>query len=326
MSYVDLHRQFVTDIDAEMDAVLESLGPSSESVRNAMSGLLRHQQMKYPLSVLPMLVHAVDRGDPGPAAPLSAVHLLWWTSACYLDDLADGQEVRTPDGLDGNAALLAAVIMGQSLAFRVVQSQRLPETMRNALTAEIAGGWIDAVEGQMRDMRGDLEGAGRNSVADAYRRKSGAPFRMITAMAAIWAGADGRRIQLWREFGDVFGVLWQLFNDQEDILSGRNEDLRNGTVTYLLACAVEEAASGATEHVLALCAAARTSGRARQDLTKVLLAPAVLRRYRKDLGTFRDEAHRLLGELGGDETYLTALRDLVDQAAGMHLEAASKAL
>ncbi|MFJ1602268.1 hypothetical protein ACIOHS_02655 [Streptomyces sp. NPDC088253] len=28
-----------------------------------------------------------------------------------------------------------------------------------------------------------------------------------------------------RDFGDVFGILWQMFNDQEDMLSGRNEKL-----------------------------------------------------------------------------------------------------
>ena len=54
-------------------------------------------------------------------------------------------------------------------------------------------------------------------------------------------------------------------------------------------------------------------------LRATLLAPAVLRRFEKDLTAFRDDAHRVLDELGGDETYLPALRQLVDQAAGMYL-------
>ncbi|MPY64143.1 polyprenyl synthetase family protein [Streptomyces spongiae] len=321
LSYVELHRQISGDIDAALDAALDALGTESESVRNAIAGLVRHQQMKYPLSVLPLLVHAAETGAPEPAVPLSAVHLLWWTSACYLDDLADNQVTGTPEGLGAHEALLAAVVAGQALPIRIVQAQPVPDAVRNALTAEIVNCWFPAVEGQLRDLRGDTEGAAREAVASAYRGKSGAPFAMITAMAAIWAGVDSGRIRLWREFGDVFGILWQLFNDQEDILSDRNEDLRNGTVTYLLACALEEAPPGARGRVLDLSGAARSSERARQDLTELLLAPAVLRRYREDLDTFRDEAYRVLGELGGHEEPLAALRQLVDQSAALYLRA-----
>jgi heptaprenyl diphosphate synthase len=276
--------------------------------------------MKYPLSVLPLLVHAAETGAPGPAVPLSAVHVLWWTSACYLDDLADsGHGGNIPDGLGADEALLASVLSGQALAIRVVQAQHIPDAMRNALTGEIVNCWIAAVEGQLRDLRGDLGRASRDSVVEAYRGKSGAPFGMITAMAAILAGAGQERTESWRAFGDVFGILWQLFNDQEDILSGRNEDLRNGTVTYLLACALHEATPGTRERLLGLSAAARSSEQAGEELLAHLRAPAVLRRYEKDLSGFRDEAYRVLGELGGDEAYLPALRQLVDQSAGMYL-------
>lgn len=321
LSYVELHRQISGDIDAVLDATLDSLGPESESVRNAIAGLLRHQQMKYPLSVLPLLVHAAETGAPEPAVPLSAVHLLWWTSACYLDDLADNQVAGMTEGLGVNEALLAAVVGGQALPIRIVQAQPVPDAVRNALTAEIVNCWFPAVEGQLRDLRKDTEGAAREAVVTAYRGKSGAPFAMITAMAGIWAGADSERVRLWREFGDVFGILWQLFNDQEDILSGRNEDLLNGTVTYLLACALEEASPRARRHVLDLSGAARSSAPARQELTDLLLAPTVLRTYQNDLDTFRDEAYHILGELGGRQAPLAALRQLVDQSAGLYLRA-----
>lgn len=319
LSYLDLHRQVASDIDAEIAAALENLGPSSAAVRKSISGLLGHQQMKYPLSVLPLLVHAAETGTPGPAVPLSAVHVLWWTSACYLDDLADGHGAHTPDGLGTDEALLASVLSGQALPIRVVQAQSVPDAVRNALTGEIVNCWIDAVEGQLRDLRGDVENASRGAVVAAYRGKSGAPFGMITAMAAILSGAGSERTERWREFGDVFGILWQLFNDQEDLLSGRDEDLLNGTVTYLLACALEETPPESRASLVELSGAARSSEQARAELRALLLAPAVLRRFEKDLSAFRDEAYRLLDELGGDETYLPALRQLVDQAAGMCL-------
>jgi hypothetical protein len=319
LAYADLHKRIAAEIDAEIEHALEELGPAATAVRRSIAGLLGHQRMKYPLSVLPLLVHGAETGAPEPAVPLSAVHVLWWTSACYLDDLADGHGAHTPQGLGADEALLAAVLSGQALPIRVVQAQSLSDTLRNALTGEIVNCWIGAVEGQLRDLRGDLGAARPDTVVEAYRGKSGAPFAMITAMAAILAGADHDRTELWREFGDVFGVLWQLFNDQEDLLSGRDEDLRNGTVTYLLACALDEASPGTRARLVELSVAARESEPARGELRARLLAPAVLHRYEKDLGAHRDEAYRVLDRLGGHAHHVSALRQLVDQSAGMYL-------
>ncbi|WP_055494089.1 polyprenyl synthetase family protein [Streptomyces sp. TP-A0356] len=314
-SYLDLHRAFSADIEAELEAVLAPLDDSARSVRDAVGELLRHQQMKYPLSVLPLLVHGVETGSPGPALPLSAVHVLWWTSACYLDDLADGHGAHSPAGLSVHEALLAAIVTGHVLPLRALCSPRVPEPVRGAMTAEVLDCGIVAAEGQLGDMRGELERVSRHSVLAAYRGKSGAPFGMITAMAATLSEVPDERRDLWREFGYVFGVLWQIFNDQEDITSGRNEDLLNGTVTYLLVCALEEAPPEARSRILDLHATARTSDAARSALIGILLDPDVLTRYEKDLHQFRDEAHRILDELGGHGTYLSLLRQLVDETS-----------
>lgn len=320
LSYLDLHRELSQDIDAEIAAALERLGPASASTRTAVTKLLEQRKLRHPLSVLPLLVHGAETGFPGPAVPISAVHLLWWTSACYVDDLADGNGAAALDGLTENEALLASVIAGNALPLHIIQSQRVPQAVHGELLTEIVNGWILAADGQIEDMRGDAAAATRGSVIETYRGKSGAPFGMITAMAAILSGTKCERVRLWREFGYVFGILWQLFNDQEDILSGRDEDLLNGTVTYLLACAVEDAAPESRAHLLDLCAAAGRSPQARRELAGLLRAPAVLTRYRADIDDHRDEAHRILDELGGDEVYLPVLRQLVDHSARTLLE------
>ncbi|WP_338145838.1 polyprenyl synthetase family protein [Streptomyces scabichelini] len=314
-SYLDLYQRFSADIDTEMEAGIERLGPSSNAVKNAVGKLLQHQKFKYPLQVLPLLVHAAETGNPRPAVPLSAIHVLWWTSACYLDDLADGQGTSVSGALGESEALLASIISGNTLPLHIIQSQQVPDSVRNALTAELTTCWIVGTEGQLSDLRRDVGEATRNSVVTTYRGKSGAPFGMITAMGAILAGAEHERIRMWREFGTVFGILWQLFNDQEDILSGRNEDLRNGTVTFLLACAIEASSAGTKEEILNLHAASRTSEPARSQLTKKLLAPPVLHQYGEDLNRFREDAQRILTELGGDGNYVPVLRRLVDESA-----------
>lgn len=320
MSYLDLHREVSQDIDAEIETALERLGPLAATTRNSVAKLLEHRKLRHPLSVLPLLAHAIETGNPGPAIPLSAVHLLWWTSACYLDDLADADGASISGELTENEALLASVITGNALPLQIILSQELPESARSALITEILNGWIIGVDGQIDDMRGDIGSASRKSVIETYRGKSGAPFGMITAMAAIFSGTTAERVELWREFGYVFGILWQIFNDQEDILSGRDEDLLNGTVTYLLASVLEDTAPGSRDHILRLCAAAGRSYQARAELASLLRTPVALDRYRAEIDGFRAEAYRILDELGGDETYLPVLRHLVDHASQMLLE------
>ncbi|MER6612660.1 polyprenyl synthetase family protein [Streptomyces xantholiticus] len=320
MSYLDLHQKFAADIDAETENTLERLGPAAGELQNAVAGLLRHQKFKYPLSVLPLLVHGAETGASGPAVPLAVVHDLWWTSACYLDDVADGNSSIVASGaMSADAALLASVVTGHVLPIHVLRSLPVPEPIRGALTDEALACAAAAAEGQLVDLRGDAVGAAPESVLDAYRGKSSAPFGMITAMAAILAEADTDRTGLWRDFGSVFGVLWQLFNDQEDMLSGRNEDLLNGTVTYLLACALDGGSPAPAERILALHADARESTAARCELAGLLRAPANLDRYGRELAAFRDEAHRVLTELDGDTEYVPVLRQLVDRSSRLLL-------
>ncbi|MFK0253228.1 polyprenyl synthetase family protein [Streptomyces sp. NPDC090445] len=337
MTYADLHRRVSLDIEAEIQAAIAGLVPASgagttkSAAKSAVTKLLRHQKLRHPLSVLPMLVHGIETGNTAPAVPLSALHVLWWTSACYLDDLADAHAPKAdpqaapppPPAIDRNEGLLASVLSGTVLPLRIIRSLPAPTAVHDLLTAEIATGWAVGTEGQLTDIDSDPARATPQSVITAYRGKSGGPFSMITAMAAILAGSDSTRVGLWREFGYVFGILWQIFNDQEDILSGRNEDLLNGTATYLLTCTLEDSRGpGAREHLLALSAAARNSGPARAELARILLSPAALHRYAADLAAFRADAHRILGVLGGDERYLPVLRHLVDHAGAMLLQPA----
>ncbi|MEU4121935.1 polyprenyl synthetase family protein [Streptomyces virginiae] len=321
MSYLDLHRKVAQDIDAEIETALDRLGPIATTTKNSVAKLLEQRKLRHPLSVLPLLAHAIETGNPGPAVPLSAVHLLWWTSACYLDDLADANGASISGELTEDEALLASVITGNALPIQIILAQDLPDAAHGALITEILNGWIIGVDGQIEDMRGDIGGASRKSVVETYRGKSGAPFGMITAMAAIFSGTTDERIELWREFGYVFGILWQIFNDQEDILSGRDEDLLNGTVTYLLASVLEDASPLSREHILGLCAAAGRSHQARAELAGILRTPLALDRYRAEIDAFRAEAYRILDELGGDQAYQPVLRNLVDHASQMLLEA-----
>lgn len=177
LTFVDLHRQVSADIDAEMELALDQLGPASEAVKASVVKLLRHQRLRHPLSVLPMLVHGVETGTLRPALPISALHVLWWTSACFLDDLADGHGAPLSAGLTQNEAVLASVISGTILPLRIIHSIPAPAPVHSALTAEIATGWTVGTEGQLRDIRADADNATRKSVIAAYRGNPAARSR-----------------------------------------------------------------------------------------------------------------------------------------------------
>ncbi|MGW0928280.1 polyprenyl synthetase family protein [Streptomyces sp. NPDC002644] len=354
LTYQELHAGHAEGIRAELAAALELTGPPGSLLRTSCEELLRRQPMRYPLSVLPLAVHGAETGDPEPALPLAAVHLLWWTAACRMDDLADAEALSGRGSGTGPAsgpeAALTTLAVGTLLPLRLLDSPRLPSAVRRDLGAELTSCGLAAVAGQLADLGGGRGEPRRDAVLATYRGKSGAPFAMITAMAALLAGAGRARTALWREFGDVFGVLWQLFNDQEDITSGRHEDLRNGTVTHLLACAAECAPPRDAARLRVLRPVARTSPEAREELLAVLLREPVLDRFRRDLDAYRATAHGVLDRLAepatgaapetepaptpatgtapetgadsGAETgaegrarYLACLRDLVDQAS-----------
>jgi heptaprenyl diphosphate synthase len=319
LTYQDLHAGHADAIEAEVAAALEAAGPPGELLRTSCEELLDGQPMRYPLSVLPLAVHGAETGDPEPALPLAAVHLLWWTAACRMDDLAD-REAAAEHGAAGPEAALTTLAVGTLLPLRLLGSARLPGPVRRPLTAELTSCGLAAVAGQLADLRGGSRGVpGTQEVLAAYRGKSGAPFAMITAMAALLAGADDGRTSLWREFGDHLGILWQLFNDQEDITSGREEDLANGTVTHLLACAAESASPEDATRIDRLRAAARSSAQARAELRSMLLSGPVLERFRRELEGRRVLARKILDRLAGREPYASCLHDLIGQASRLAL-------
>ncbi|QCX82642.1 Polyprenyl synthetase (plasmid) [Streptomyces sp. YIM 121038] len=320
LAYQGLYRGVASEIDKTLAAALDKLPVhTSPSTKEAVTELLAERELAYPLCVLPMIAYAAETGTPRPAAPLSAIHVLWWTSACYLDDLADGHHPIKTGSLSGNEALLAATAAGHSLPLQVIQDLDISPSEHKALITEFISGWTIGIEGQLCDIRESAETASRASAIATYRGKSGAPYGMITAMASILSGAISTRTALWREFGYTFGILWQMFNDQQDILSGRHEDLRNRTVTYLLACAVEDAPPSVRQRLVNLSSAAQHSEASRQELTGLLVEPPLLQRYQREMAAFRDEAHLLLDTLGGSETYLVMLRELVDDSAQLRL-------
>jgi heptaprenyl diphosphate synthase len=264
---------------------------------------------------VPLLVHGAETGDPRPAVPVSAMHLLWWTSAHVFDDVIDGGVTHYSATLTSGAAVMASVVCGSTLPVDIARHD-VPLTIRADVLADFFTGWTLANDGQIRDLRGVTGGADLNEVLDIYRRKTGAPYGAACSMAARLAGASESRAQGWWEFGAKLGTVGQLRNDQEDMVTGRDEDLINGTATYLLLHLLNTLPEQrAKDHVRTLAERARHDARARAELKDLMIGGETGASYLEQMTRLGDEAHQALDALHLAGEYVDGLHRLVTAAA-----------
>jgi heptaprenyl diphosphate synthase len=272
---------------------------------------------------LPFLVHGTHSGDPAPAEPAAMAHVLWWVSARYLDDLSDAGPWPFAAGDAGGADrdLLAVVAIACHLSAEVLDEACREDPARALrLRQELSRCWHRAVAGQLTDLTASAATTSADEVMAGYQGKTGAPYAMAAAMGAVLAGCDAARVDAWRDFGARFGVLRQIANDQRDISSGRHEDLRNGTATYMMVRYLEslsEPDRAAAEKLLAGCA---DSEAARDEFAARLTEPGWLRTFARIAGPLIDGLHASIDEAGGVDEYVAGLHELVEQTVNLYPE------
>ncbi|MFI0371759.1 hypothetical protein ACH35V_28165 [Actinomadura sp. 1N219] len=318
----------IAEVEAEMARLCEllaeglamGLDEGREMVGGAMSGFLAEFFDLVPgkgagpgmdaAITLPLLVHGVETGEPGPARPIAVIHLLWWAAARRLDDLA---------GAPGEQAL-TALALGGHLPARLVADLPVTGAVRATLHDELSRAWLDAVDARLRDLAEEPSAATPESVLRRYEGRTGAPYGMAAAAAARLAGA-GPRCAGWRAFGRTLGVLRMLADDQRDLASGRCEHLAAGT-TYLFVHLLDTLPARRRHEALDLHAAAGVPGAgtgpgsARAELAARMLDDDVLDSYAASVAPLVERAHSLVDVLGGDPGHGRELHGLVDETAG----------
>ena len=289
-------------------------GAAEQETANLVGGLLSAARARGAAGTIeimlrfPLLVHAAEAGDPGGGNSAAVVHVLWWTAARYLDDLADAEPAARGYAGGPHQGVLAALCAGTQLPLRVLGAAPVDDGVRMSLVTELSRCWWDATGGQLFDYTAQPGDVTPAQVLHGYGGKTGAPYAMAAAMAARLAGATETRVDLWREAGRRFGVLRQLVNDRKDLVTGRDEDLRNGTATYLVTSFLATADAG----TLALHAAAASSDVARDEFTRRMLTAAG--GFSADVDALVGRLHQELDDLGGHPAYTGALHDLLDEA------------
>jgi heptaprenyl diphosphate synthase len=203
--------------------------------------------------------------------------------------------------------------VGNYLPLNIVGDLALSDAVRFRLITEYSNGCIDALSGQLTDLVLNAETATLDDVLRNYEGKTGAPYGMSAALAAQLAERDADRVDAWRSFGRALGVLRQLVNDQRDLVTERDEDLRNGTATYLLVHLLGTVSTARRAELIGLHRQARTSEEARAELKRAMLAADIISSYAETIQPIVSAARDTLASLGGDPQCVTELTGLIDE-------------
>ncbi len=264
--------------------------------------------------MLPVLVYGAETGEPMDATPLALIHTLWWAAARHLDDMIDNPDLARSAPADFNRGVMTAIAVGNYLPLNIFGDLEVSDTVRFRLLTEYSTGCIEALSGQLTDLDLDAQNATLDDVLSNYGCKTGAPYGMSAALAAQLAECAADRVAAWRLFGRTLGVLRQLVNDQRDLVTERDEDLRNGTATYLLVHLLGTASAGRRAELIGLHRQARTSPEARRKLRAAMLADDVIAGYAETIQPVVRAVRDTLASLGGDPQCVAALAGFIDEA------------
>ncbi|MBG6140024.1 polyprenyl synthetase family protein [Longispora fulva] len=253
--------------------------------------------------VRPMLtLLAAHFGDP--TAPLvvpSALVLeLTHLATLYHDDVMDEAAVRRgAPSANSRWTNTVAILTGDYLFAKAASIAAELGTEAVRIQAET---FARLVQGQIRETVGPR--AGVDPVAhhlDVHRDKTGSLIATCCRFGALFGGADDKVTDTVTQFGEVFGIAFQLSDDlldiaSESVYSGKvpGTDLREGIATLPVLYALE----GPDNRLRQLLAQGPLTDDAEHaEALGLLRRSPAMDRARATLEDYASEARRLLGEL-----------------------------
>src|SRR5262245_50867031 len=313
----------LAEVAAQASAMTERLSTSNSPGDRAMGTFVDTFFAMIPLDgsarsingivMLPVLVFGAETAAPMRATPVALIHTLWWAAARYLDDMIDTPQLARSDPAEFNRGVMTAIAVGNYLPLSIFGDLAVTDAVRFRLVTEYGNGCIDALGGQLTDLVLDAETATPDDVLRNYEGKTGAPYGLSAALAAQLAACDADRVDAWRSFGRTLGVLRQLVNDQRDLVTERDEDLRNGTATYLLVHLLGTVSTVRRAELIGLHRQARTSDEAPGEPEAAVVAADLVSSYAETIQPMVRAARDTLASLGGDPQCVTELAGLIDE-------------
>lgn len=252
---------------------------------------------------LPFLVHAGVCGDERSAAPIAVVCTLLSIGAELYDNLTDGD---LPEALKAHRdfeLIFAATALSCVLPPALIGELDVAENTRQQLLTMLAHGLVQTFAGQEEDLAGaSAREISPRDVEKSVTGKNGAPKALFAGLAALAAGASGRTLQAYTDYGRALGVVYQLQSDFYEMFFARwCRDLAQGNRTLQIAIAMERTAGAEREEFLALLEQARTDRDAQQRVRNMMRQGRFIHPWLETLNRYVAQAEAALEAAAPEE-------------------------
>lgn len=224
-SYVLTTRQL---IDSELERLLSEI--SEVKLRPLLEyALLSEGKRLRP--ILTVLSAQSVGGNPKKVTRLALAFELLHTATLVHDDIIDHDALRRGmKTLYSKWSMSDAVLAGDAL---IALSINLAADYGAEIMKIVSNVGLELCDGEHIDVSLSLEDATESDYFTKIRKKSASLFKAVTRCGALMAEGKPLEVEALTEFGECFGMAYQVNDDLIEVLSGNqiSQDLLNGNVT-----------------------------------------------------------------------------------------------
>lgn len=195
------------------------------------------------------------------------------------DDLRRGQPTCHIAFDEATAILVGDALLARAFEILAEGIKGAESAARSCALLARAAGAEQLVGGQADDLDGNASGSSLERLQAIHRRKTGAMIQVSLALGGIAAGASDDQLALLAQYGQNFGLAFQI---TDDLLDARGDakrvgkrvgkDADRGKLTYPYLVGIEESEGEARRCVEQACAALQPFGPAAAPLEQLALS------------------------------------------------------
>lgn len=173
-------------------------------------------------------------GNPKKILQLALSFELLHTATLVHDDIIDQDVSRRGDKtLYSQWSTNSAILAGDAL---IALATNLTADYGPQAVKILADVGLELCDGEFVDATLSLSKASEEEYFDKIRKKSASLFKGTACCGALASGGNTSEIEALAEFGEYFGMAYQVNDDLEDLLNKNqiSQDLKNGNVTLPL--------------------------------------------------------------------------------------------
>ncbi len=232
--------------------VKEQVESGLEKYISNLSHLDLHSQIEYAVlsegkRFRPLLVILAAQsvgGEPSKVMPLAMAFELMHTSTLVHDDIIDEDDMRRGRlSLHKKWSVNDAILTGDAL---IALSVDLASSYGQKILSTVAQSALDLCEGEHMDLMGSLKATTEEVYFKKIRNKSASLCKAAAYCGAIAGGATSTEAEALAQFGENFGIAYQLRDDALDFtLNGdfNLEESKNGRINLPLIYCYETSTS-----------------------------------------------------------------------------------